>query len=144
MPSTTATDGVSLSLYVMEVVDEFSLESNIVGITNYGGINLWVCREALDSKYTNEYVFPPPKPLFTMDRLAHVLAGACRLVVKSIKSDDGEVDTKLTRGNMQKCVNCSKKSQKGARALREAHIHYGIKKKRLLTPVSTRCSYPIH
>ena len=44
MPSTTTTDGVSLYLYVMEVVDEFSLESNIVGITNDGGINLRVCR----------------------------------------------------------------------------------------------------
>ena len=37
-----------------------------------------------------------------------------------------------------------KKIQKGARDLREAHIHYGIKKKCLLTPVLTRFAYPIH
>ena len=100
MPSTTATDVVSLYFSVMEVVEIFGLEANIVGITSDGGENLQVCREALDSKYTNDFVFPPPKPLFTMECLAHILAGACKAVVKSIKSDDGEVDTELTRQNM--------------------------------------------
>ena len=40
MSSTTATDGVSLSLSVMEVVENFSLEANIVGITSDGGGNI--------------------------------------------------------------------------------------------------------
>ena len=53
MTSTTATDGVSLSLSVMEVVENFGLEEKIVGITIDGGGTLWVCREALESKYTN-------------------------------------------------------------------------------------------
>ena len=57
MPYTTASDGVSLSLSVMEVVENFGLEAKIVGITSAGGGNLWVCREALESKYTNESVF---------------------------------------------------------------------------------------
>ena len=57
MPSTTATDGVSLYLSVMEVVDNFGLKEKIVGITSDGGGNFWVCREALESKYTNESVF---------------------------------------------------------------------------------------
>ena len=57
IPSTTSTDGVSLSLSVMEVVDNFGLEENIVGITSDGGGNIWVCREALGSKYTNDSVF---------------------------------------------------------------------------------------
>ena len=47
MPSTTATDGVSLSLSVMEVVENFGLEAKIVGITSDGGGNLRVCREAM-------------------------------------------------------------------------------------------------
>ena len=67
MPSTTATDGVSLSLSVMEVVENFGLEAKIVGITSDGSGNLRVCREGLESKYTNDSVFPPPKPLFTME-----------------------------------------------------------------------------
>ena len=58
MPSTTANYGVSLSLSVMEVVENFGLEAKIVGITSDGGGNLWVCREALESKYTNDSVFP--------------------------------------------------------------------------------------
>ena len=64
--------------------------------------------------------------------------------MQSIKSDDGEVDTELTRRNVQKCITWTKKSQKGARALWEAHIHCGIKEKRLLTPVSTRFAYLIN
>ena len=40
MPSTTATDGVSLYLSVMEMVDNFGLEEKIVGITSDGGYNL--------------------------------------------------------------------------------------------------------
>ena len=66
MPSNTATDGVSLYLSVMEVVENFGLEANIVGITSDGGGNLQVCREALESKYANDSVFPPHKPLFTI------------------------------------------------------------------------------
>ena len=62
MPSTTATDGVSLYLSVMEVVENFCLEENILGVTSGGGGNLQVCREALDSKYTNDSVFFHPIP----------------------------------------------------------------------------------
>ena len=62
MPSTTATDGVSLSLSVMKVVENFGLEAKIVGITSDSGGNLRVCREALEAKYTNDSVFPSPSP----------------------------------------------------------------------------------
>ena len=102
MLSTTATDGVSLYFSVMKVVDNFSVEAKIVGITSDCGGNLWVCREALEPKYTNDSVSPPPKILFTMECLVHILTGACKVGVKSIKSDDGEVDTVLTRHNMHK------------------------------------------
>ena len=77
----------------MEVAENFGLEANIVGIKSYGGGNICVCREALESKYTNDSVLPPPNPLFTMECLSHILVGACKVGVKSIKSDDGEVDT---------------------------------------------------
>ena len=93
MPFTTATDGVYLSLSVMKVVENFGLEAKIMGIKSDGGGNIWVCREAMESKYTNEYVFPPPKPLLTMECLANILAGAFKAGVQSINSDDGEVDT---------------------------------------------------
>ena len=73
-----------------------------------------------------------------MDRLDHILEGACKAGVQSIKSDDGEVDTKLTRRNMQKCITWTKQIQKGAQALWEAQLHCGIKEKRLLTPVLNR------
>ena len=59
----TATDGVYLSLSFMEVVENFVLEENIVGVTSDGGGNLWFCKEALESKYTNEsnfFHYPSP------------------------------------------------------------------------------------
>ena len=48
MLSTTDTGGVSMYLSVMEVVENFSLEAKIVGVTSDGDGNLWVCREALE------------------------------------------------------------------------------------------------
>ena len=144
MLSTTATDGVSLYLCVMDVVDIFGLESKIMGTTSNGGENLWVYTEALGLKYTNDSVFPPSNPLFTTECLAHILSGACKSGVQVIKLDDGEVDTELTRRNMQKCITWTNKSQKGAQALQEAQIHCGIKEKRLLIHVSARFSYLIH
>ena len=45
---------------------------------------------------------------------------------------------------MQKCTTWTKKSQKGARALWEAHIYCRIKDKRLLTPVPNHFAYLIH
>ena len=62
MPSTTATDCVSLSLSVMEAVENFGLEAKIVGISSDGGGKLWVCREAQELKYTNYSVYPHPGP----------------------------------------------------------------------------------
>ena len=123
MLSTTATDSVSLYLSVMEVVDNFGWEAKILGITIDGGGTLWVFREALESKYTNYSVSPPPKPLFTMECLAHILAGAFKAGVQSMKLDDGEVDTELTRRNIQKCITWMKNIQKGGRALRGSQIH---------------------
>ena len=85
MPSTTDTYGVSLSLSVMDVVENFGLEAKIVGIKSDGGGNICVCRETLESKYTNDSVSTPPKTLSTMECLAHILAGACKAGVQSIK-----------------------------------------------------------
>ena len=144
MLSTTATDGVSLYLCVMDVMDIFGLESKIMGTTSNGGENLWVYTEALGLKYTNDSVFPPSNPLFTTECLAHILSGACKSGVQVIKLDDGEVDTELTRRNMQKCITWTKKIQKGARAIREAQLHCGIKEKCLLAPASTHFAYLIN
>ena len=66
----------------MEMVENFGLEANIVGITSDGGDNLQIYREALESKYSNDFVFSPPKPLFTMDCLVQILAGDCKTGVK--------------------------------------------------------------
>ena len=48
MPYTTATDGVSLPLSVIEVVKNVGLEAKIVGITSDDSGNIRICREALE------------------------------------------------------------------------------------------------
>ena len=106
-----------------------------MGIMIDGGVNIWVCREGLESKYTDDYIFSSPKPLFTMECLVHILSGYCKAGVQSIKSGDGEVDTEFMRQNMQKCITWTKKIQKGAQDIQEAQIHCGIKEKRLLIHV---------
>ena len=63
MPSTTVPDGVSLSLSVMGVMEKLSLAANILRITSYCGVNIWVCREALESKYTNNSFFTTQAPI---------------------------------------------------------------------------------
>ena len=78
MPSTTATDGVSLSLSVMEVVKNFGLEAKIVEITSDGGGNLCVCRESMESKYTNDSVF------FAQSPIRHGLS--CTYIGRGLKS----------------------------------------------------------
>ena len=45
MSSDTATGGVYLYFSIMEVVENFGLEANILGITSDGGDNIRVCRE---------------------------------------------------------------------------------------------------
>ena len=89
MPSTTDTYGVSLYFYIMVVVENFRLEANIVRIISDGGGNLRVFMQALDSKYTNESVFPSHKTLFTMDFLSHIFIGGCKVGVQSIRFNYG-------------------------------------------------------
>ena len=69
MPYTTDTDDVSLSKYVMEVVDNFGLEENIVGIISDDGGNIQVCREVMESKYSNDSVFHQPIPSSSLSAL---------------------------------------------------------------------------
>ena len=78
MPSTTATDGVSLSKSIAEVVDNFGLEENIVGITSNGGGNFQVCREALELKSRNDSIFHRPSLCSQWSALRIYWKGAAR------------------------------------------------------------------
>ena len=65
MLSTTASDYFSVSKYVAEVVENLGLEAKIVGDMSGCGGNLRVCRETLESKYSNNSVFHHPIPSST-------------------------------------------------------------------------------
>ena len=63
MPSTTSNDGALLYLSVMEVVENFGLKENIVGIASDSGGNIWVFREALESNKPMTLFFPTQSPI---------------------------------------------------------------------------------
>ena len=67
MPYTTGADDFFLSKSVADVVDNFGLEADILGITSDGGGNLRFCREALEFKYSNDSVFHHKDPLLRID-----------------------------------------------------------------------------
>ena len=93
MPSTTDTDGFSLSLSIMEVVENFGFEAKIVGITSDDGGNLWVCREALESKYTNDSFFFHPSPYSPWNALHIYWQG----LVKRECNQSSQMMVRLTR-----------------------------------------------
>ena len=78
MPSATATDGVSLSKSVMEVVENLVLEAKIMGNTSDGGGNIWDFWEALESKYSNDSFFHHPSPSLPWSALRIYWQGIAR------------------------------------------------------------------
>ena len=79
MSPTTATNGVYLYKTVSEVVDNFGLEAKIVGITSDGVGNIRVCREALNSKHSNESVFHHPNTSYPWSALCIYWQGLASL-----------------------------------------------------------------
>ena len=62
----------------MEVADKFGLEAKIGGINSDGGGNILVCRESLESKYTNDSVFHQPSPYSQLNALHIYFHGLVR------------------------------------------------------------------
>ena len=122
MPITTSTFGESISVTVGNVINQFNLGSKIVGITSDGGTNLVRCKAVLESTFDNTGMFDMENPMFLMECLAHVLANACKAGVMDIKSDDGRVDTELTRRNMQRCITWKKNHKRGQSIWRQRRI----------------------
>ena len=75
--------------------------TKLVRITGGVRTNLAICKAILGSNFDNTGVFDLVKPMFVVDCLSHVLANACKAGVMGVKSDDGMVDTEVTRSNMQ-------------------------------------------
>ena len=143
MPIKTSTDGESLAFLVGNVINLFNLGSKLVVITSYGGTNLEICKAILEITLHNTGVFDLENPMFVTECLAYLLDNACKAGVMDVKSDDVRVDTEATRRNMQHCITCTRKSQKGAKALETVQKNVGLPFKRLITPVKTRFAYII-
>ena len=130
MSSITATDGVPLFLSIREVVDNFFLKSKIVRITSDGGSNLQVCRNAMESKYTNGSIFT------TQDPIHH--GATCTHIGRGLQGGSA-IDQfgwwwgwqKLKSRNMQKCVKQTRRPIRGRR----------ISGKRSFTAASRRITF---
>ena len=55
--------------------------------------------------------------MFVMECLDHFLDNSCKAGVVDMQSGGGRVYTEVTKMNMQRCIICTKKSQKGAKSL---------------------------
>ena len=74
------------------------------------GTNLARCKEILDSNFENTGFFDLGKPMFVMECLSHVLENDCKAGVMDMKSDNGKLDTEVTRKNIQRCITWTKQS----------------------------------
>ena len=74
----------------------------------------------------------------------HVIAGACNTVVFGVQYKDGLIDTSSTRGEINKAITCTNKSQKGSVALIQAQKHCKLENVRLLAPDKNCFSYISH
>ena len=101
MTITTSTDGESLAVMVGNVIIQFNLGLKLVGISSDETTNLATCKAILERNFYNTGVFDFEKPMFVMDCLYHVLDIDCKAGVMNVKSDDGRVDTEVTKRNMQ-------------------------------------------
>ena len=64
IPITTSTDGETLTVTVINVINQFSLGYKILGITSDGGTNLARCKAVLESTFDNMGFFDLGKPIF--------------------------------------------------------------------------------
>ena len=119
MPITTSIDDESLSVPVCSVINQFSLGTKWVGTTNYGGTNLVICKEILESKFEKTGVFDLGKPMFVMEYLAYVRVNFRKAGVIDLQSDDGQVDTEATRKNTQHFTTSKKNHRRDQRIWRQ-------------------------
>ena len=64
---TELTDGDNLAVLVINVINQFSLGSKILGITSYGGTNLATFKAILESTFDKTGVSELEKPMSMMD-----------------------------------------------------------------------------
>ena len=79
-----------------------------------------------------------------MGCLVHVIYGAYKAGVVYVQSQDGLLDTSSTRGEINKAITCTNKSQKGSVALIQAQKHCKLENVRLLAPDKNCFSYISH
>ena len=101
---TTSTDGESLTVPVSNVINQFSLGSNIVGIPSDGRTNLARFKAILENNLDNKGVFNLGNTVFVMECLDNVLSNVCRSGVMDLQYDYDRVDTEVTRRNIQRYI----------------------------------------
>ena len=109
MRITASTDGDIILVLVGNIINQINLVPKIVAITSDGGTNLACCKVILKS------------PLW---KHGSVWLGKAyndwKSGVMDVQSDYGRVDTEVTSRNMQQCITCTKKPQKGEMDLETA------------------------
>ena len=109
MPSTKGTDATNFSDSIIDIINLFNLEKKVVCFTCDCGANLKKCSHIICSELDRIAVFTPNKPIFQMEHLEYVIAWSCKAGVVDVKSEDGSLDTSITRANFNKSIIWTKK-----------------------------------
>ena len=113
VPVTTSTDGESLVVPVVNLINQFSLSSKLVGINSDGRTNLAIFKAILESTFDNTVVFDLGEPMFMMEWLECSLANSHKKELMDVQSDDGRLYTEVNRRNMQHCITWTKNHKGG-------------------------------
>ena len=98
---------------VSNVINQFSLGLELVGINSDGRTNLARCKSILESNFDNTVVVDLGNTMFLMECLSHVLTNSSNEIVMHMQSDDDKVYTEVNGRNMQRCITWKKNKKVG-------------------------------
>ena len=58
------TDGINLSIPVLKLMENFTIQDKVIAYTSYGGYNLKTCQDTLDVKVINAAIYCTQKTMF--------------------------------------------------------------------------------
>ena len=138
--SKVGTDGSSLSIPVLKLMEDFTIQDKVITYKSNGRYNFKTCQDVLEGKFTNTIIYRTQKTMFWQDRFAHALQGACKEAILDCKYEGEEGKIVRCVATVQKilvtCVTWLKKSSLSSRELIKAQNNVGFKPHKMLKPIN--------
>ena len=62
--SKVGTDSINISIPILKLMEDFTIQDKFVAYTSDGGYNLKTCQDALEGKVTNSAIYCTQKTMF--------------------------------------------------------------------------------